>query len=185
MSEKPVGTPEQKKSGKRNGYLRALWSTLRTLLLIALLTFVAAHYFFPVLRLHTDGMAPAIRSGDVVVALKGEKWQRGDIVALYYNDKLLVKRIAAVGGDVISIDETGAVTLNGQLLAEPYVTQKALGNCDIDMPFTVPDGYVFVMGDNRQLSLDSRSTAIGCVAQEQIVGRVLMCLWPLDHFEIY
>lgn len=186
MSEKPIAAPaEQKRSRKNGNYLRALWSTVRTLIFIALLAFVAAHYFFPVLRLQTDAMAPAIRTGDIVVALKGENWQRGDVVAFYFNSKLLVKRVIAVSGDVISIDAQGAVQLNGQALDEPYVTAQALGNCDIDMPYTVPQGSVFVMGDNRELSLDSRSTAVGCVAQEQIIGRVVLRVWPLDQLSIY
>lgn len=185
MSEnKAVAAVEKKKRARKN-YFRALWSTVRTLVFIALLALVAAHYFFPVMKIHTDGMAPALTNGNVVVSLKGEEWQRGDVIAFYFNDKLLVKRVIAVEGDVISIDDHGAVQLNGQLLDEPYVSVFSLGECDIEMPYTVPEGRVFVMGDQRELSLDSRSSAIGCIAKEQIVGRVILRVWPLEQFNIY
>lgn len=186
MSEQPNTTVNEVRAPKpkRKGYLRALWSTLRTLILIALLAMVAAYYFFPVIRIHTDAMSPTLSGGDIVVALKGESWSRGDVVAFYFGDKLLVKRVIAVAGDVIAIAEDGSVTLNGQPLDEPYVTVQSLGECDLEMPYTVPADRVFVMGDQRELSLDSRSSAIGCVAPEQIVGRVLMCIWPLGHFAL-
>lgn len=186
MSEHPNTTAPEPRAPKpkRRGYLRALWSTLRTLILIALLAMVAAYYFFPVIRIHTDAMSPTLSGGDIVVALKGESWSRGDVVAFYFGDKLLVKRVIAVAGDVIAIAEDGSVTLNGQPLDEPYVTVQSLGECDLEMPYTVPADRVFVMGDQRELSLDSRSSAIGCVAPEQIVGRVLMCIWPLGHFAL-
>lgn len=186
MSEQPnqaaTKAPAPRPTSKR--YLRALWSTLRTLIFIALLALVAAQYFFPVMRIHNDAMSPTFSSGDVVVSLKGESWSRGDVIAFYFNDKLLVKRIIAVAGDVISIAEDGSVTLNGEALSEPYVSVQALGECDLEMPYTVPEDRVFVMGDQRELSLDSRSSAIGCVAPEQIVGRIWMRVWPLDKFEI-
>lgn len=187
MSEHPNTTVNETRPPKptRQGYLRALWSTLRTLIFIALLAMIGAYYFFPVMRIHTDAMAPTLSGGDIVVSLKGEDWSRGDVVAFYFNDKLLVKRVIAVAGDVIAIAEDGSVTLNGQPLAEPYVSTLALGECDLEMPYTVPEDRVFVMGDQRELSLDSRSSAIGCVAPEQIVGRVLLCIWPLNHFGIY
>lgn len=188
MSEKlnaTVAEKRQKRKKNRRNYLRALWSTIRTLIFIALLAMVAAHYFFPVMRIHTDGMSPALDNGDIVVALKGEQWQPGDMIAFYFNDKLMVKRVIAVAGDVIFIDENGTVQLNGQLLDEPYVSVADLGECDLEMPYTVPNNRVFVMGDQRQISLDSRSSAIGCIAQEQIIGRVILRIWPLEKMDIY
>lgn len=187
MSEHPNTTTHEPRAPKpkRRGYLRALWSTLRTLILIALLAMVAAYYFFPVIHIHTDAMSPTLSGGDIVVSLKGENWSRGDVVAFYFGDKLLVKRVIAVAGDVIAISEDGSVQLNGHPLAEPYVSAASLGECDLEMPYTVPADRVFVMGDQRELSLDSRSSAIGCVAAEQIVGRVLMCIWPLEHIALH
>lgn len=185
MSEaNPPVQQQPKPKKKKGGFLRALWSTIKTLVFIALAALVAAYYFFPVITLHTEGMSPTLRSGDTVLALKGEEWSRGDVVAFTFGGKLLVKRVIAVGGDVISIDQNGAVTLNGAPLNEPYVANFALGECDIEMPYTVPAGRVFVMGDERSRSLDSRSSAIGCVAPEQILGRVLVCMWPLEHLSV-
>lgn len=187
MSEHPNTTISDSPASKptRRGYFRALWSTLRTLIFIALLAMVAAYYFFPVIHMHTDAMAPTLAGGDIILALKGESWSRGDVVAFYFNDKLLVKRIIAVAGDVISIADDGSVQLNGQPLAEPYVSVLSLGECDLEMPYTIPEDRVFVMGDQRELSLDSRSSAIGCVAPEQIVGRVLLRIWPLSQLQLY
>lgn len=185
MSNTATTTSGKTKKTSVRSYLRALWSTLRTLVFIALLAMVAAYYFFPVIRVHTGGMSPTLSNGDMIVALKDGECQRGDVVAFYFNDKLLVKRVIAVAGDVFAMDEGGHVSLNGQPLDEPYVSVFAVGECDLDMPYTVPEGRLLVLGDQRQLSLDSRSSAIGCVAQEQIVGRILMRFWPLEQFTIY
>ncbi len=180
---KPKHAPRRKGGGWK--FAKALLSTVLTLAFIALASLTAAHYFFPVMTLHTEGMSPAIRSGDTVVSLKGEDFSRGDVVAFQFGSKLLVKRIIAVGGDVINIGQNGKVTLNGAPLNEPYAETLALGECDLEMPYTVPADRVFVMGDQREVSLDSRSSAIGCVAREQIIGRVWLRIWPLSRIGLF
>lgn len=160
---------------------------LKRLAVIAVLALLAAmivaFVWMPVLRVNGDSMAPGLQDGEVVIADAFSDVEAGDIIAFYYNNKLLIKRVIAVGGDTVSIDMLGNVDVNGERLSEPYVSNKALGECDIRMPYRVPAGYVFVMGDRRSSSLDSRSDAIGCVAEEQILGRVYAQLWPLDELQ--
>lgn len=157
---------------------------LATILVLTFLTaFAVAFVWMPVLHINGDSMAPTLTNGEIVAAYTGSEIETGDIIAFYYNNKLLVKRVIAIGGDVVSVDRFGNVTVNNQLIDEPYVSGKSQGECDIDMPYTVPSGRLFVMGDRRSESLDSRSTAIGCVAKEQILGRVFVQLWPLERIQ--
>lgn len=172
---------ELRREKKRRGR-RYFAKVLIVALTIALLAAVAvAFVWMPVLRINGDSMAPGLVDGEVVAAVKDETVEPGDIIAFYYNNKLLVKRVIAVGGDEVDIDLLGNVQVNGARMDEPYVSNRTLGDCDIEMPYNVPSGYVFVMGDNRMNSLDSRSAAIGCVAREQILGRVFIQLWPLEE----
>ena len=164
----------------RRRYRRVLSSTIFTLIGAAVVV-LAVVMIFPVLRISSDSMANTLASGDLVMTLGGVKVDAGDVIAFNYGSgKVLVKRVIAESGDVVEIGEDGSVRVNGEALNEPYVTRRALGECDIEMPFTVPDGRVFVMGDCREESLDSRNTAVGCVAEEQIIGRVALRIWPLE-----
>ena len=124
-------------------------------------------------------MTPNLYDGNLVVCLKNSKYEVGDSIAFYYNNKILVKRVIARSGEWVDIDENGYVYVNGEKIEEPYVQDHALGECDIELPYQVPDGRVFVMGDHRSVSVDSRSTSVGCVSDEQIVGRLLFRVWPL------
>ena len=128
-------------------------------------------------------MTPVLSDGDIVVSLKSSEFSQGDILVFYYNNKILVKRVIAMAGDWVDIDEDGTVYVNGEALDEPYVQEKALGDCDIELPYQVPDGRLFVMGDHRSVSADSRSTAVGCVASEQIVGKLVFRVWPLTQMQ--
>lgn len=151
---------------------------LTTVCAIAILI---SNFFMPVLRIDGLSMEPTIREKDVVVAINSSSVKQGDIIAFYYNNKILIKRAIAFSGDLVDIDENGNVSVNGEELAEPYVGRKALGECNIDMPYTVPENRIFVMGDHRLTSIDSRNTVIGCVSDEQIVGRILFRLWPIER----
>ena len=134
----------------------------------------------PVLQIYGSSMTPTLEAGEIILSLKASDFQVGDIVAFYYNNKILVKRVIAEPGQWVNIDEEGNVYVDDVLLNEPYISEKALGECDIELPYQVPDERYFVMGDHRATSVDSRSTAVGCVAQEHIVGRISFRVWPLD-----
>lgn len=125
-------------------------------------------------------MTETLQDGDIVVAVSTKKFNTGDIIAFYYNNSILVKRVIAAAGDWVDIDADGNVYVNGELLAEPYLTEKALGECNIELPYQVPDGKCFVMGDHRATSVDSRSSAVGCISDSGVVGRIVFRIWPLD-----
>lgn len=168
----------EKRSRRSRFWIRGL---LLIIVLAALIGIVISFVWMPVLRISGDSMSPTLTDGEIVVAYADEAVERGDIIAFYYNNKLLVKRVIAVGGDEINIDLLGNVTVNGERWEENYVSNRARGECDVDMPYRVPNGFVFVMGDRRSDSLDSRSSAIGCVAKEQILGRVVAQIWPKEE----
>ena len=139
---------------------------------------LVAMLLMPVLRIYGDSMAPTLRDGDIVVSVSVADLATGDMVAFYYNNQILVKRVIASSGDWVDISGEGVVTVNGRILDEPYVTDPSMGNCDIELPYQVPESRVFVMGDHRSVSIDSRNTSVGCVADEQIVGKLMLRIWP-------
>ena len=161
-------------------FVSALYSTIGTMLVVAAIAVLIANLWLPVLQVTGASMSPTLEEGQVLLANKGSNLETGDIIAFYYNNKILVKRVIAVAGDWVYIDETGKVYVNDIAIDEPYLTDKALGNCNIDMPYQVPESQIFVMGDHRSVSLDSRNTTIGCISEEQILGKVYYCLWPVE-----
>lgn len=154
-------------------------STIYALLVVAAVAVLVAVLLLPVLRIYGTSMTPTLTEGDIVLSIKGSSFQTGDVIAFYYNNKILVKRVIAYSGDWVDIDDDGNVFVNGQLIDEPYISEKALGECDIQLPYQVPEARVFVMGDHRSTSVDSRSSAVGCVSEEQIVGKIVFRVWPL------
>jgi signal peptidase I len=154
-------------------------STVYILIVVAAVAVLLAVLLFPVFRIYGSSMTPGLVDGEIVVAVKYADIEPGDIVAFYYNNRILVKRVIATSGDWVDIDEEGTVSVNGKVLDEPYLTDKALGECDITLPYQVPDGRFFVMGDHRSVSVDSRSTTVGCISEDQIVGKLLFRVWPV------
>ena len=166
----------------RSRYRAVLRSTVYTLITVAAIAVLVATLWLPVLQTYGSSMTPTLNDGEIIISMKTSQFEPGDIVAFYYNNKILVKRVICSAGDWINIDQDGTVYVNGKLLDEPYLVEKALGDCNIELPYQVPDGKIFVMGDHRSTSVDSRNTAVGCVAQEQIVGRIVFRVWPLTQF---
>lgn len=165
----------------RRRYYRVLRSTVYILVTVAAAAILAATLWLPVLQIYGNSMTPTLKDGEILYTVKSSDLKVGDIVAFYYNNKILVKRMICSAGDWIDIDEDGTVYVNDKELEEPYLVEKALGDCNIELPYQVPDGKIFVMGDRRSTSVDSRNTAVGCVAREQIVGKIIFRIWPLKR----
>ena len=163
-------------------YSRTLKSTIAALVVVAALAVLVATIWMPVLRIYGSSMSPTINEGEIVISIKGSSFECGDVVGLYYGNKLLVKRVIAGPGQWVDIDKEGNVSVDGELLDEPYLIDKAYGDVNIQLPYQVPDGKYFVMGDHRSVSSDSRNTSVGCVADEQIVGKIVYRVWPLADF---
>lgn len=166
-------------------YHQALRSTVSTIVVVAALAVLVAALLLPVLRVIGTSMQPAFQPGDIIVAYKTDSFQPGDLCCFYYNNKLIVKRVIAMSGDKIEISEEGRVTVNDLLLDEPYVSEYDFGQCDLDFPFIVPDGTLFVMGDNRSIAVDSRSINFGCIGTDDMVGKIILRVWPLNEIEFF
>ena len=157
-------------------------STLFTLIVVAAVAVLVAVLLLPVLRIYGHSMNDTLEEGEIVISLKSADFNTGDVVAFYYNNKILVKRVIGKSGDWINIDQDGEVYVNNVHLEESYLKEKAFGECNIELPYQVPANRVFVMGDNRAVSIDSRNTAVGCVAEEQVVGKIVFRVWPMNMF---
>lgn len=163
----------------RRRYFQVLRSTIFALVTVAAISILLMMLFFPILRIYGTSMTPVLEDGEVVIALKTSQLEREDIVAFYYNNKILVKRVIACPGEWIDIDKNGVVSINGKTLQEPYLSERALGDTDISLPYQIPEGRYFVMGDHRSVSIDSRNKAVGNISEDQLIGRLAFKIWPI------
>ena len=168
----------------RMNFKQELSHTVFLLVVVAAVAILVAVLLLPVLRIYGSSMNDTLNEGDIVVSIKGNDLSTGDIIAFYYNNKILVKRVIGTPGDWIDLDKDGNVYVNNVKIEEPYLMDKDIGDCNIELPYQVPESRVFVMGDNRSVSVDSRNTAVGCVAEEQIVGKIVFRVWPVGTFGV-
>lgn len=170
---------ELKRVKYNSRYRSVMKSTIYTLITVAAVAVLVATLWLPVLQIYGSSMSPTLQDGEIIFTLKTNKFERGEIIAFYYNNKILVKRVIAGPGEWVNIDPDGTVYIDGVALEESYLTEKAFGDTNIELPYQVPDGKYFVMGDQRSTSADSRNTAVGCVSKDQLVGKILFRVWPL------
>lgn len=186
-SRKDIPTAEQlsaelERIRYKKDYGKMLYNTVSSLIVVAAAAVVISLLLLPVFRVTGTSMTPTMNNNDLLICSKSSNFESGDIVAFYFNNKVLLKRVIGTAGDVIDISEDGTVYVNGEILDEPYISEKAFGECDIKLPYQVPDNRIFVMGDHRSVSVDSRSASVGCIADEYVIGKVILRLWPLEDF---
>ncbi len=188
LADAPTLPQLEKELGRsqyRRNFARVLRDTLVSLVVVAAVSALVAVLFLPVLQIHSSSMAPTLQDKDIVVSVGVGRCNPGDLIAFHYNNNILVKRVIAVSGDWVEIDGDGNVSVNGEQIDEPYISEKALGDCDISFPYQVPDGQYFVMGDHRETSIDSRNTIVGCVSGDMVIGRILVRVWPFETFAFF
>jgi len=191
MNDQPKEIPsveelktELKRVRYRRRYNTVLRSTIYILITVAAAAILVATLWLPVLQVYGSSMTPTIGDGQTVLAFKTDRLAQGDVIVMYHNNKILIRRVIAMPGDWVNINDNGTVTVNGILLEEPYVEKPSRGQINIELPYQVPEGKYFVMGDNRATSVDSSNTALGCIAPDQVLGKVLLRLWPLEELSI-
>lgn len=188
-SKKNVSVPSlteiqsERKRIRRNAYYRqALRGTISVLVVVAAVAVLISTLFLPILQISGDSMSPTLEHDEIVILLKLKKFDRGDLIGFYYQGKILLKRVIALPEDEVAIDADGNVYVNGEQLEEPYVTDKGLGDCDLEFPYKVPGTGYFVLGDCRSNSVDSRNSVVGAISQEDIIGKVFIRVWPFSRF---
>lgn len=173
---------ELKRLRNKSSFTKAVFSTVSGLIVMAAIAVIISTMMLPVLRVTGSSMNPTLRNDEMILCVKSSNYDRGEIVAFYYNNKILLKRVIGLPGEKINILEDGTVYIDDKVLDEPYVTEPALGEADMTFPYQVPEGRIFVIGDNRPLSVDSRSTTIGAISTELIVGKVKYVIYPFNSF---
>ena len=189
MKKKPLDMPnieqleaELDRTRYKSRYRSVLRSTVYTLIVVAAIAVLVATIWLPVLQIYGSSMTPTLDEEDIVISIKGSQFQQGDLIAFYMGNKILIKRVIALPGQTVDIDEEGNVYVDGKYLDEPYLTEKSFGDANIGLPYQVPDNRYFCMGDHRSTSVDSRHSEIGCISEEQIVGKIVFRVWPLTQF---
>ena len=188
-SEKKVFVPslkdiqtERKRIRRGDLYRKALQGTVAVLVVVAAVAVLITTLFLPILQISGDSMSPTLEHDEIVILMKTKDFEQGDLIGFYYQGKILLKRVIALPGDEVAIDAEGNVYVNGEILEEPYVTEKGLGDCDLEFPYKVPGTGYFVLGDQRSNSVDSRNSAIGAISREDIIGKVFLRAWPFSRF---
>lgn len=188
-SEKKVPVPslpeiqrERKRIRRKDYYRQSLRSTISVLVVVAAVAVLIATLFLPILQISGDSMSPTLEHDEIVILVKTKEFNRGDLIGFYYQGKILLKRVIALPDDEVAIDAEGNVYVNGEVLEEPYVTDKGLGDCDLEFPYKVPGTGYFVLGDQRSNSVDSRNSVIGAISQDDIIGKVFIRVWPFSRF---
>lgn len=174
---------ERKLLKRKSEFRKATRGVVGVLVVVAALSVLTATLFLPVLQISGVSMEPTLHDKDIVVLVKTNKLDKGDLIGFYYQSKILLKRVVGRPGDIIDIKDDGTVIVNGEELEEPYISEKALGECDIGFPYQVPEQKYFVMGDRRATSIDSRSSVIGCINKENIIGVVAFRVWPFKSIK--
>ena len=174
---------ELKRERYRRRFIRILRSSFNALIVVAAVAALIATLLLPVLQIAGTSMEPGLMDGDIVVLAKTDNLKTGDLCAFYYSNKILIKRVIGIPGDYIWISKDGTVYVNNEELIEPYVSEKALGECDLEFPYQVAENYYFMMGDQRATSIDSRSSVIGCIPEDQMIGKILFKIWPLSELQ--
>lgn len=173
---------ERKRIRRGTYYRQALRGTVSVLVVVAAIAVLITTLFLPILQISGDSMSPTLEHDEIVILFKSKDFDRGDLIGFYYQGKILLKRVIALPEDEVAIDADGNVYINGELLEEPYVTDKGLGDCDLEFPYKVPGTGYFVLGDQRSNSVDSRNSVIGAISQDDIIGKVFLRVWPLPKF---
>lgn len=172
---------ERKRIRRKIYYRQSLRSTVSVLVVVAAVAVLITTLFLPILQISGDSMYPTLAHNEIVVLLKTREFQQGDLIGFYYQGKILLKRVIALPEDEVVIDSEGNVYVNAQLLEEPYVTGKNLGDCDLEFPYKVPGTGYFVLGDRRSNSVDSRNSMVGTISQDDIIGKVFLRVWPFSR----
>ena len=188
-SEKKVSVPslpeiqrERKRIRRKDYYRQSLRGTISVLVVVAAIAVLVATLFLPILQISGDSMSPTLEHDEIVILMKTKEFNRGDLIGFYYQGKILLKRVIALPDEEVAIDAEGNVYVNGEVLEEPYVTEKGLGDCDLEFPYKVPGTGYFVLGDQRSNSVDSRNSVIGAISQDDIIGKVFIRVWPFSRF---
>ena len=190
-SEKKVPVPslpeiqrERKRIRRKDYYRQSLRSTISVLVVVAAIAVLVATLFLPILQISGDSMSPTLEHDEIVILVKTKEFDRGDLIGFYYQGKILLKRVIALPDEEVAIDAEGNVYVNGEMLEEPYVTDKGLGDCDLEFPYKVPGTGYFVLGDQRSNSVDSRNSVIGAISQDDIIGKVFIRVWPFSRLGV-